>query len=162
CARTHGGRAHPGSTSHTRAYPLPRVRRSDAVHPRRARAGDTTAGGGAARGALRAGGHGLRRRPRLRPRRGLARLREPRPAGGRRHADPADWSPPLVAVFARAAERPTGIKLGPALDHALLPDGVEAQWVSVDREVVELVVWTGALAREGVGRAALLLTGSGA
>jgi hypothetical protein len=85
-----------------------------------------------------------------------------RRGGGRRHADPADWSPPLDAVFARAAQRPTGVKLGPALDHALLPEGVEAQWVSVDREVVELVVWTGALARAGVGRAALLLTGAGA
>ena len=80
-----------------------------------------------------------------------------RRGGGRRLADPTDWSPPLDAVFARAAERPSGIKLGPALDHALLPEGVEAQWVSVDREVVELVVWTGALAREGVGRSALLL-----
>lgn len=85
-----------------------------------------------------------------------------RRAGGRRHADPADWSPPLDAVFARAAARPAGVKLGPALDHALLPEGVEAQWVSVDREVVELVVWTGALAREGVGRAALLLSAAGA
>src|SRR5690606_18724194 len=84
-----------------------------------------------------------------------------RRAGGRRHADPADWSPPLDAVFARAAERPTGVKLGPALDHALLPEGVEAQWVSVDREVVELVVWSEALAREGIGRAALLLVGEG-
>jgi SAM-dependent methyltransferase len=84
-----------------------------------------------------------------------------RRTGGRRHADPADWSPPLDAVFARAAVRPAGIKLGPALDHTLLPEGVEAQWVSVDREVVELTVWTGALAREGVGRAALLLTGEG-
>lgn len=85
-----------------------------------------------------------------------------RRAGGRRHADPADWSPPLDAAFARAARRPSGIKLGPALDHALLPEGVEAQWVSVDREVVELVVWTGALARAGVGRAALLLGAEGA
>lgn len=85
-----------------------------------------------------------------------------RRGGGRRLADPADWSPPLDAVFARAAERPSGIKLGPALDHALIPEGVEAQWVSVDREVVELVVWTGALAREGVGRAALLLAADGA
>jgi len=85
-----------------------------------------------------------------------------RRSGGRRHADPADWSPPLDAVFARAAARPAGVKLGPALDHALLPEGVEAQWVSVDREVVELVVWTGVLAREGVGRAALLLGPDGA
>jgi len=82
-----------------------------------------------------------------------------RRSAGRRQADPADWSPPLDAVFARAAEKPTGVKLGPGLDHALLPPGVEAQWVSVDRDVVELVVWTGALAREGVGRAALLLGG---
>lgn len=85
-----------------------------------------------------------------------------RRAGGRRHADPADWSPPLDAVFARAAARPAGIKLGPGLDHALLPEGVEAQWVSVDREVVELVVWSSTLAREGVGRAALLLGDDGA
>jgi len=82
-----------------------------------------------------------------------------RRAAGRRQNDPADWSPPLDAVFARAAQKPTGVKLGPALDHALLPDGVEAQWVSVDRDVVELVVWSGALVREGVGRAALLLGG---
>ncbi|MFT4285872.1 MAG: SAM-dependent methyltransferase, partial [Protaetiibacter sp.] len=30
-----------------------------------------------------------------------------RRGGGRRHADPADWSPPLDAVFARAAVKPT-------------------------------------------------------
>jgi len=82
-----------------------------------------------------------------------------RRSAGRRQSDPADWSPPLDAVFARAAAKPAGVKLGPALDHALLPEGVEAQWVSVDRDVVELVVWSGALAREGVGRAALLLGG---
>ena len=82
-----------------------------------------------------------------------------RRASGRRQSDPADWSPPLDAVFARAAAKPTGVKLGPALDHALLPSGVEAQWVSVDRDVVELVVWTGPLARDGVGRSALLLGG---
>ncbi len=85
-----------------------------------------------------------------------------RRSGGSRHADPADWSPPLDAVFSRAAAKPTGVKLGPALDHDLIPAGVEAQWVSVDRDVVELVVWSGALAREGVGRAALLLASGGA
>ncbi len=85
-----------------------------------------------------------------------------RRGGGRRQADPADWSPPLDAVFARAAAKPTGIKLGPALDHALIPEGVEAQWITVGREVVELVVWSGALARDGVGRAALVLGPEGA
>lgn len=85
-----------------------------------------------------------------------------RRGGGRRQADPADWSPPLDAVFARAAAKPTGVKLGPALDHALIPDGVEAQWITVGRDVVELVVWSGALARDGVGRAALVLGTEGA
>ncbi|MCS0498692.1 class I SAM-dependent methyltransferase [Protaetiibacter mangrovi] len=85
-----------------------------------------------------------------------------RRGGGKRSLDPADWSPALDAVFARAAERPSGVKLGPGLDHELLPEGVEAQWVSVDREVVELVVWSGALARNGVGRSALLLGAGGA
>lgn len=80
---------------------------------------------------------------------------------GRRSTNPGDWFPPLDAVFARAARKPTGVKLSPALDHALIPEGVEAQWVSVDREVLELVVWSGVLARDGVGRAALLLGSAG-
>ncbi|TXK19210.1 class I SAM-dependent methyltransferase [Homoserinibacter sp. GY 40078] len=84
-----------------------------------------------------------------------------RRSGGRRTMDPADWSPPLDAVFARAAQRPTGVKLGPAIDHALIPDGVEAQWVSADRDVVELVVWSGRLARDQVGRSALVIGAGG-
>jgi hypothetical protein len=35
---------------------------------------------------------------------------------------------------------------------------VEAQWIDTGGETVELVVWTGSLAREGVGRAALVIT----
>ncbi|MRH29125.1 SAM-dependent methyltransferase [Microbacterium sp. SYP-A9085] len=71
----------------------------------------------------------------------------------------ADYSPPLEWVFAAAARMPAGIKLGPAHDRDELPDGAEAQWVSADGTVVELVVWSGRLAREGVGRAALVLRG---
>lgn len=85
-----------------------------------------------------------------------------RRSGGERHADPADWSPSLDWAFARARERPTGIKLAPGVDRRIIPDGVEAQWVSVDREVVELVLWSGALARPGVARAALVLGPHGA
>lgn len=84
-----------------------------------------------------------------------------RRAGGRRLDNPADWSPALDWAFALAQTLPTGIKLGPGLDRSLLPaEGEapwEAQWVSVDGEVVELAVWSGALARPGVGRAALVL-----
>lgn len=82
--------------------------------------------------------------------------------GATRLADPADWSPPLTWAFDLARTLPTGIKLGPGLDRGLLPDGVEAQWISVDREVVELVLWSGSLARDGVGRAALVLGAHGA
>ncbi len=80
-----------------------------------------------------------------------------RRASGSRLNNPADWSPSLDWAFAVAQTLPTGIKLGPGLDRALLPDDGEAQWVSVDGEVVELAVWSGALARPGVGRAALVL-----
>lgn len=70
-----------------------------------------------------------------------------------------DYSPSLDWAFAVAAERPTGIKLGPGHDRDALPDDAEAQWVSADGSVVELVLWTGALAREGVRRAALVIRG---
>lgn len=82
--------------------------------------------------------------------------------GATRLADPADWSPSLDWVFDLARRLPAGIKLGPGLDRELLPEGFEAQWISVDREVVELVLWSGALARDGVGRAALVLGAHGA
>jgi len=80
-----------------------------------------------------------------------------RRAGGHRLDNPADWSPALDWSFELAQTLPTGIKLGPGLDRSLLPTNGEAQWVSVDGEVVELAVWSGVLARPGVGRAALVL-----
>lgn len=70
-----------------------------------------------------------------------------------------DYSPSLDWAFDVAARRPTGIKLGPAHDRDALPDHGEAQWVSADGSVVELVLWSGALAREGVRRAALVIRG---
>jgi len=82
--------------------------------------------------------------------------------GVRRLSDPSDWSPSLDFCFDLAAGRPTGIKLGPGIDRDLIPDGLEAQWVSVDRDVVELVLWSPPLARDGIRRAALLLTDRGA
>jgi len=79
--------------------------------------------------------------------------------GATRLASPDDWSPTLTAALAIAHRLPAGIKLAPGMDRALLPQGLEAQWISVDGEVVELVLWSGALARPGVGRAALVLRG---
>lgn len=71
--------------------------------------------------------------------------------------DPADFSPSLDFAFGLGERLPTGVKLGPGVDRDLVPPGAEAQWVSVDREVVELGVWFGPLARPGIGRSALVI-----
>ncbi|ODT09439.1 MAG: SAM-dependent methyltransferase [Microbacterium sp. SCN 70-18] len=75
---------------------------------------------------------------------------------------PEDWSPSLEWVFDLAARVPAGMKLGPGLDRALIPDDVEAQWVSADGSTLELVLWSGILARQGVRRAALVIRGDAA
>jgi hypothetical protein len=54
----------------------------------------------------------------------------------RRLADPDDWS-------------------------RSMPDTAEAQWTSVDREVVELALWFGPLARPGIRRAATVIGAHG-
>lgn len=73
----------------------------------------------------------------------------------------ADYTPSLDLVFGAAAARPTGVKLGPGFDRSLIPDEAEAQWVSVDGQVVELGLWFGALARDGIRRSALVLDSTG-
>lgn len=71
----------------------------------------------------------------------------------------SDYSPSLDWAFELATRMPTGIKLGPGHDRDSLPADAEAQWVSADGSVVELVLWSGALARDGVRRAALVIRG---
>ncbi|MGV8913562.1 MAG: THUMP-like domain-containing protein [Rhodoglobus sp.] len=74
-----------------------------------------------------------------------------------RLTNPADWTPSLDFAFGLAERYPTGIKLGPGIDRDLIPDNAEAQWVSVGREVVELGLWFGSVAREGIRRSALVI-----
>jgi hypothetical protein len=74
-----------------------------------------------------------------------------------RLSDPADYSPTLDFAFGIADRLPTGIKLGPGIDRDLIPAEAEAQWVSVDRDVVELGLWFGSLARPGIRRSALVI-----
>ena len=77
---------------------------------------------------------------------------------GRRH-DPRDYSPPLADVVALRERWPqVGVKVGPAIAHEEVPPEAEAQWVSVDGDVVEAGVWMGALARHH-GHSALVLRG---
>jgi hypothetical protein len=85
-----------------------------------------------------------------------------RRADGRRLADPGDWTPSLDFAFGLAKDYPTGIKLGPGTDRDLIPENAEAQWVTVDHDVVELGLWFGPVARAGVRRAALVLGEHGA
>ncbi|WP_203417511.1 class I SAM-dependent methyltransferase [Kineococcus radiotolerans] len=83
-----------------------------------------------------------------------------RTSGGRRLFDPEATSPPLSFVLATAARVPaTGAKLAPGLPHDLVPAGAEAQWTSVDGEVVECALWSGPLARPGTGRSARVVRG---
>ncbi|WP_062466984.1 THUMP-like domain-containing protein [Demequina maris] len=81
-----------------------------------------------------------------------------RNARGRRH-DPSDYSPPLDAVLDLSRRyRALGVKAGPGLPHEAVPPGFEAQWVSVDGDVVEVGLWAGAAARHE-GHGALVIRG---
>ena len=80
----------------------------------------------------------------------------------RRLTSPSDYSPSLDFAFGLANRLPTGVKLGPGFERELIPDDAEAQWISVDGQVVETGIWFGAVARPGVRRAALVLRGEDA
>ena len=77
-----------------------------------------------------------------------------------RKFDPAAFSPTFDFVMEAATKKPTGVKFGPGHPHEGIPANAEAQWVSVDGDLVELGLWFGAVARPDVKRAALLVTGN--
>jgi SAM-dependent methyltransferase len=76
---------------------------------------------------------------------------------GTAYADPArrdgkgrtfradDWTPPWSFVESLLTGRAC-VKVAPGLPHSLIPDGVEAEWVSDGGEVKEAVLWSPALA----------------
>lgn len=72
---------------------------------------------------------------------------------------PEDYSPSLDFAFGLAERLPAGVKLGPGFEREMIPPEAEAQWVSVDGQLVETGLWFGAAARPGIGRAALVLRG---
>lgn len=97
-----------------------------------------------------------------------ARRRSDGVSDNRRLYRAADYSPSVDWLIGLAAERPVGMKLGPATERAVIPKliagsdaGIEAQWVSHHGDVVELALWLGSLARRDVGRSALLLADDG-
>lgn len=55
-----------------------------------------------------------------------------------------DFTPSWAFVTALlAGDRPAGVKLGPALPHSLVPDHVEAEWVTAGSDTVEVTLWAG-------------------
>ena len=80
----------------------------------------------------------------------------------RRITDASDYSPGLDFAFGLAERMAVGVKLGPGTDREVIPAEAEAQWISVDGDVVELGVWFGQVARPGIRRAALVIRGDAA
>ncbi|WP_369257695.1 class I SAM-dependent methyltransferase [Geodermatophilus amargosae] len=73
---------------------------------------------------------------------GAAVLDPARRAGGRRQLDPDRWSPPWSTVTALLDRVPRAVvKVAPGLDHDRIPEGVEAEWVSVRGSIVEALLW---------------------
>jgi hypothetical protein len=91
-------------------------------------------------------------------------LNGPKRAAASRKFDPAEFSPNFDWVVERcqsAGVGAAGIKLGPGHPHEGIPEGAEAQWVSVNGDLVELGLWFGSAARSGIARSALLITDAG-
>jgi hypothetical protein len=86
-------------------------------------------------------------------------LHGPKKATTQRHFDPANYSPNYNFCIENAKTKPSGIKLGPGHDKKQIPEGTEAQWVSVDGDLVEMSLWFGKVARDNVARSALLIKG---
>jgi len=79
-----------------------------------------------------------------------------RSGAGRRHS-PSNYLPSLNSVLElRDQFRALGLKLGPGVPHEAIPGDAEAEWISVDGDVVEVGVWCGPLARRH-GHAALVI-----
>ncbi|MGB0099429.1 MAG: SAM-dependent methyltransferase [Nocardioides sp.] len=62
-----------------------------------------------------------------------------------RSFDVEDWTPPWAFVLDLLG-RAACVKVAPGIPHDLVPDGVEAEWVSDHGEVKEAALWSGRLA----------------
>jgi len=72
--------------------------------------------------------------------------------------NPQDFAPNFTWVIEQAKQKPSGIKLGPGHPHNQIPEEAEAQWVSVEGDLVELSLWFNETKRPEVKRSALLIT----
>ncbi|WP_134764745.1 class I SAM-dependent methyltransferase [Nocardioides sp. 1609] len=68
-----------------------------------------------------------------------------RRTGAGRTWSPDAWTPPWTFVE-RLLTRDACVKVAPGIPHDLVPEGVEAEWVSDHGEVKEAALWSGSLA----------------
>ncbi|WP_343318376.1 class I SAM-dependent methyltransferase [Arthrobacter sp. TMP15] len=79
-------------------------------------------------------------------------------SGTTRLFDPEAFSPPLSFVEQLADQGlAVGVKMGPGIPHDAIPDTAEAQWISINGEVVEAGLYFNQLARPNIRRAALVI-----
>ena len=89
---------------------------------------------------------------------GVAAFCDPaRRSAGRRLWQVGDFTPSWSLVTRLLdGDRAAGVKLGPALPHALVPVSAEAEWVTSAGETVEVALWAGPGATPGHNVALLL------
>ena len=68
------------------------------------------------------------------------------------------WSPPWPFVL-DLLRRPSCVKVAPGIPHSAVPDGAEAEWVSIGGEVKEAALWSPGLA--SARRRATVIRGAG-
>lgn len=79
-------------------------------------------------------------------------------SGTTRLFDPEAFSPPLSFVEELADKGlAVGVKMGPGIPHEAVPDTAEAQWISINGDVVEAGLYFNQLARPNIRRAALVI-----
>ncbi|MGH3095372.1 MAG: THUMP-like domain-containing protein [Streptosporangiales bacterium] len=82
-----------------------------------------------------------------------------RTASGGRTVDPRAYEPPWGFVTRLLARTSACVKVAPGIPHAMVPAGVEAEWVSDRGEVTEAALWSGNLCTTAGHRATLLPSG---
>ncbi len=80
---------------------------------------------------------------------------------GRRIFNPEQLQPPLSALLAHrwSYTGNLGVKLMPGLAHEVIPPDAEAEWISLNGDLKEAVLWFGDLVRDPVRRATILPAG---
>lgn len=79
--------------------------------------------------------------------------------GSRRIFDPEHYSPPLSTLWNTSRNVPQRVcKVGPGIDHSIIPEDAEAEWVSVGGDVVEAALWRGSVVT--AARQATVITGN--